>query len=1055
MHPVVSSLPRGADVPPRDCSAQSQQLSLNPQPSLLQQLPNSTYGPSPLCVLTTTHPLSSPLHAIPVATRSAPPNSQNNPTFPSQDNTPAISDSSQQPPFFDGGPNIPPPTHHIPATASHAPSSLPIPFPDVEWQNFGLRHVTAPPVPNPNLQRHPGLAPRYNVDYQWICAMDGSFQGQFRAEGYRNAGTGCICHNLVTKETWFAAKTLPTKNQNSAPVAEAEATLQMLQFITDQGGSSALFIHDAFDMHGYMVGLRESKKKGSHYEQLKEQIKALLGRMDTVWCSHVHSHQGSRNLAENTAADQLASLLRTIPNLSSLPFTKFNPSLSTEDNIIAGFKKTYGSSFNLLKKGDACLRNMNFPFLSTNHPPACDSCGCPSHTSNTCFMRTSDAKQSILTRIKPVRKAAFSDAFSNPESIDWQSAPTKLDDHSFVLFMSTMFALCTRAATILQAWHALLQLCRHYYYSVTRRCLIRKQLRAISSIDDPNPDANFTIKAAEASAHRLHSFAKIAEHRDWKAAMNYIHKTERINPLDERIQDEWKAIHPDAPSTADILHIPYEPSTFKLFQIDRKSLSKKIAGWSVANAPGLTGFPPSFLIHFNNLTARYESDKDPSPYFTSLLVFIEHLASGKLFQIRDYALNYRGSFLNKLPPGQGLKVRNLGMSETFMRLASYSVLTRSMGYALSSGMLTKDDLGSCVSGGVEKFIKAAQMCAANPDVVCLSADFNKAYNNVLRTDTWEAIKEINYTPLTQWFIYAYGDCPSVTYVVDFNIPLPNGKVRKVCLPIGFPQGDNLSGFLFSITIRYIFRKLVTKYAALSVRFGFSTILDDTLLSLHRKYWAHLGNLVDDFVHTFSSRNLKIQTSKTDLYCRTTSSALQHQAASISCGIQLHNRGLVACRVPVSHNSQFICEYIDTNYAPRINSAYDTMLEIWSALEFLPSEKYNTFYIFVRLCFSSKFTYWLRNLLPQHAEPVALKVDECVDKLMDLLYPSMPGPAPTSALHRTLMSCSKMIETLPLAKNGAGVIRTLDIVPICHFSVVAESFSYVCKLATLPCWHHAC
>ena len=68
--------------------------------------------------------------------------------------------------------------------------------------------------------------------------------------------------------------------------------------------------------------------------------------------------------------------------------------------------------------------------------------------------------------------------------------------------------------------------------------------------------------------------------------------------------------------------------------------------------------------------------------------------------------------------------------------------------------------------------------------------------------------------------------------------------------------------------------------------------------------------------------------------------------------------------------------------------------------------------------------------------------------MDLLYPSMPGPTPTSPLHLTLMSCSKMAETLPLSKNGAGVIRTLDIVHICHFSVVADSFAYVCQLATL-------
>jgi hypothetical protein len=53
-----------------------------------------------------------------------------------------------------------------------------------------------------------------------------------------------------------------------------------------------------------------------------------------------------------------------------------------------------------------------------------------------------------------------------------------------------------------------------------------------------------------------------------------------------------------------------------------------------------------------------------------------------------------------------------------------------------------------------------------------------------------------------------------------------------------------------------------------------------------------------------------------------------------------------------------------------------MLHIWDSLAYLTNgERYNTFYIFRRLCFSTKFIYWLRNLLPQHADPVSILVDE--------------------------------------------------------------------------------
>jgi hypothetical protein len=34
------------------------------------------------------------------------------------------------------------------------------------------------------------------------------------------------------------------------------------------------------------------------------------------------------------------------------------------------------------------------------------------------------------------------------------------------------------------------------------------------------------------------------------------------------------------------------------------------------------------------------------------------------------------------------------------------------------------------------------------NIYLLSSDIEKAYNNVLRTDTWKAVQELNFAPLT-------------------------------------------------------------------------------------------------------------------------------------------------------------------------------------------------------------------------------------------------------------------------------------------------------------------
>ena len=280
------------------------------------------------------------------------------------------------------------PAHRIPASATRQPSTLPPPYCDINWRDYNIPYAPPIQLTNPNSVPTQRLTP--SVDFEWICAIDGAYQGNSKSDGYRNSGAAFICHDLLKKNSWMAAKTLLPKASNSAPVSEAEGTLLALQFLVSQKARSALFIHDNFDMHGFICGIRESKKKGSRYDLIKHQIFDLLGKLDIVWCVHVHSHQGAKNLAENTAADQLACLLRKKPGLLDLPPTKFDHNLSTKQNLINAFNATCesGSCSHLLSSNDAALAEMNFPFLSEYHGSICDLCGCPSHPQSTCFFRT-------------------------------------------------------------------------------------------------------------------------------------------------------------------------------------------------------------------------------------------------------------------------------------------------------------------------------------------------------------------------------------------------------------------------------------------------------------------------------------------------------------------------------------------------------------------------------------------------------------------------------------------------------------------------------------------
>jgi hypothetical protein len=327
----------------------------------------------------------------------------------------------------------------------------------------------------------------------------------------------------------------------------------------------------------------------------------------------------------------------------------------------------------------------------------------------------------------------------------------------------------------------------------------------------------------------------------------------------------------------------------------------------------------------------------------------------------------------------------------------------------------------------------------------------KGYNNILRTVTWDAIQQIDFQPLTQLFIYLYGISPTLNYVIDPSKPITIENIRKAVLLIGLPQGDNLSGFLFSITLNYILQTLWKRHGPHTPYIGYDSVLDDIKIAIPSTIISHAGNILADFIITLSTFNFNINLGKSELYMRIPSPIAQQQASIINTSIQqaglllrnlkLNSTGFSVRRVPIG-TTAFMEDYISENYKPRVVAAFERFRYLWKAIDRIPREKYNTFFVFIRLCFSSRFTYWLRTLNPQLASPIALFIDNYTQTLVEHLYPQRPDlPTPDDEFLEQLR-ISKLIEKLPLSKGGAGVPCLHDLVHFCHAASCTESFSYI-------------
>ena len=259
---------------------------------------------------------------------------------------------------------------------------------------------------------------------------------------------------------------------------------------------------------------------------------------------------------------------------------------------------------------------------------------------------------------------------------------------------------------------------------------------------------------------------------------------------------------------------------------------------------------------------------------------------------------------------------------------------------------------------------------------------------------------------------------------------------KLC--IGFGQGENSAGFYYSITQRSYIDPFLFRWSHTNI--VYNTILDDGLLHVPPKDHQLLPPIVKDLVDSLLSGNLIINPVKCELFCGVMSQWVIDASVVCSPPISCSDSFFVLCRVPVGQPAA-IQQYIRANYFPKIKRTHERFIYLFSVIQFLKRERFNTYYIFLRTCLVSKCSFWMRCLHPDDSKDILAYVDSVLDSLVLNLFPPSILSQDVSSDVQSLASISRSIQELSLANQGLSLSRGSSLANPAFFASVAEAYQY--------------
>jgi len=733
-------------------------------------------------------------------------------------------------------------------------------------------------------------------------------------------------------------------------------------------------------------------------------VLVLIRSFDEVFVSHVRAH--SKLLLENTLADLLAGLACEHPG-----FTINSVVTPANHAFLAAKIASHAPPRN-------CTRCPHIPHLV----PACstcNTCNCPSHDHTTCYLRNSESfpSRSIHCKIQPARPPTFSDQVCDPASIDWSSAPASISYQTFTRF----YSICIN--NLRKEQHAEASLYALQMFSATYR-LINGHISKAKPRKQ-RADAGFSADATahlEQLARDAKTAARLARNHQYRDAMKTLDRQQPIGPLHTAAIAQLPLLYPDKVHDAGV---PAAASDSRV-TLDRHVVHRYVKGRSATSSPGVSGVGFGWTQLFARLTVALEDDEHEDPNWTIFVAFIEDLSCGSLPWLRNWATSLKGCLFNKTPDPQNIKLRNLGIAESFVRIAAHMVTEQAIPYARTLGLISPFDLGIGVPGGCEKFVKLAQVAAELGSTI-LSCDLEKAFNNVLRRDVWAAVQFLNCPLMTSWFCFFFHQDPVVHFAADPSLPFSLGNSIQYTLYEGVAQGDPAASFLFNITVAYILREHRARHP-LVIR---TSIHDDLAFHMDPSCGATLPLLAADLSSTLRLHNLTLNNSKTVVFC---SRPFAFPSATVP--FSLSHDGFHVCQIAVG--TPAFCETNVVAHLRKIDSAEVSFTRLHSALKLTNTKGRGPIFVdLLRLCFRSRFSWAMRTLTPAPACRVAKAADEALSRLLHLVLPYHP-PLELLPLWQHLFRLHAIKIALPVIKGGLGLRPWLSLTEIAHFSSWVES-----------------